>query len=457
MNFIDEVKSPLDNDEFLKILITIYAEQNSKSRKSGSYIYDELIRQPESEAFEDKETYIENFRRYVKEDTICKVLTDALNYSIEDAKQIYQELFINGEEESKTLGIEAYQLLDLLEDKGCINRTYGYAIQESNAREILEEVFAGHGTMGYHIYESKFGNQFSFAGDTVKLYINAAADTYEFSKLFKEKCEGLNLPFMYKVANPEKDEHIRADKMCIYSSLGDIEKYIEIVKSIKEEHPDFDYRSPAPIMGSIDEWIGIGSDPENFALARSYSDSRAILFENSLRAVLGNASRNKIFKMLMNNPSGLVSKLKAEVKKRARAYSITKHFVFDDVIAQAFEIDDVSKRDEFYRDNRSNLFPEVAEDKRKSIFEKIRKLFPKKSKRKSKDNPPEHQLTIPERQEEYGHAHVAGSDDFIERLRFSPPGDNDIPMEQTPLDRGESKTSDKNDPDDQDHDSDVWI
>ena len=454
MSFIDVVKSPVDNDEFLKTLITIYAEQDIKTRKSGSYIYDELIRQPESEAFEKKETYIENFKKYVEEDTVCKVLTDALNYSIEDAKKIYQDLFVDGKETSETLGISSDQLLDKLEEKGCINRAYGYELQDSNEKEILKEVFSGHGTMGYHVYESKLGNQFSFAGDTVKLYINAGADTYEFSKIFREKCEELGLPFMYKVANPEKDEHIRADKMCIYSSLGDIEKFIDIVRAIREEYPTFDYRAPAPIMGSIDDWIGVGADPENFELARSYSDSRALLFENSLRVIFGNASRNKIFKMLMNNPDGLVSRLKDEVEKRAKAFSITKHFVFDDVIVQAFELDDVSKRDEFYRDNRSSLFPEVARDRKESILQKIRKLFSKK--KRQNVNPPDHQLTIPDEQMGYGENPIANDNDFSKRIRVPNPGNNDIPIDQIPIDAGEQDPSDKIDPDDPDYDSDVW-
>ena len=205
MSFVDDVKSPMDNEEFLKNVIVLYANQDKKTRASGSYIYKAIIEHPESESNEIKHEYLKNFKKYVESDTILKLLTEVLGYSNEDSKQIYWDLFVDGKLESSLLSMKKDDLIDKLEDEGALNNAYDNRYVELNQKELLEEVFSGHGSMGYHIYESKFGKRFSLEDNTIKLYINAGADTYEFSKLFKEKCIAKELPFMYKVVNPYND------------------------------------------------------------------------------------------------------------------------------------------------------------------------------------------------------------------------------------------------------------
>lgn len=436
MNFVDRVKNPLDNDEFLKQLIILYADQDKETRASGSYIYDALIKHPESEANENKKEYWDKFEKFVRSDTICKLLTDVLKYSPEEARRIYDDLYNGDKQSSELLPMDTYDLIDELEEKDCLVKAYGSEYYGLNTSEILEAVFSGHGTMGYHIYESKFGNKFAFEGDTVKLYINAGSDIYELSKIFKEKCEQMGLGYMYKVVNPIKSEHTRADKMCIYSSLDDIESYIEIVTEIRREHPDFDYRLPVPIMGSIDEWIGIGADPDNFEKAASYSDSRALLLENSLSSILGNASKKKIMKKLEKNPDELLERLRAEVKRRSKGYLITKHFAFDDIIVKALKINDRNYRESYYMDNRMKLFTDVLKTDKLSILGRIKKILPKK--RKVKSDCPDFQLTIPDEPK----------DEFVKRIHIdlSKIDDNGVPSNQTPI------STDSHDKDD----SDIW-
>lgn len=454
MSFVDDVKSPMDNEDFFKSVITLYANQDKKTRASGSYIYRAIIEHPESESIEIKHDYLKNFKKYVESDTILKLLTEVLGYSNEDSKQIYIDLFVDDKPESSVLAMKKDVLIDKLEDEGSLNKAYDNRYIELNQRELLEEVFSGHGSMGYHIYESKFGKKFSLEDNTIKLYINAGADTYEFSKLFKEKCIAKELPFMYKVVNPYNDEHKRCDKMCIYSSLNDIESYRDIVNEIRKEHPNFSYRSPAPIMGVVDNWIGVGADPNNFEFARSYSESRAQLIENSLSSVIGNASKKKIMKMLEQNPEKLIGKLKSEIADRAEKYAITKHFVFDDVIEAAFEIDDPRKRQEFYFDNRSKLFPTLADqDEKISFLQRIKNLFSKKKKEKS--NAPEHQLTIPSAQSDYNGDSISDYSDFEKRLRDGIPENTEIPISQTPIDKKQEKDEILSEMDKDDHD--VWI
>ncbi len=374
MSFVNDVKSPLDNEEFLKSMILMYSKQPRSARRSGRYIYDALIVHPESEADSDKEAYTSRFKKFVEQDTICQLLTDVLGYSKEDAIRIYIDLFLDGKDESQieSVSIDKEDILSNLEEKGLLDYHYDDKYMQMPIKDILKEVFDGKGTMGYHIHETKFSDSWYGGGSTVKFYINVGEDTYEFSKLFKQKCEERDLSYVYKVVNPENGEEVRADKMCIYTGLRDIETYLEIIREIKQEHPDFDYREPSPIMGSIDEWIGVGADPDNFELAMSYNDSRAIMIENALSTVLGNASEKKIKRMLETDPEGLISKLRAEIKRRAADYLITQHFVFDDVIVDAIDRKP-EERNEHYEQNRNKLFDNLpANVTKQSIIKRIK-------------------------------------------------------------------------------------
>jgi len=466
MSFCDNVTNPMDNVEFLKSMIELYAKQNSQTRKSGSYIYDSIIEHPESEAHEDKNLYVKNYKKYVESDTMQKLFTDVFKFSEDDAKKIYKELFISENPESKTMQMSTDEIIRTLEKNGCVSIMFLAQFQDMSVAQILKDVFSGHGFMGYHVYESRLGKPFSFPEDIVKLYINAGADTYEFSKLFRQKCEEQGITYMYKVVNPEKDEHSRADKMCIYSGLDDIEKYSSIVKEIRAQHPEFDYRAPAPIMGCMDGWIGVGADPDNFELARSYSDSRALLIENSLKAVLGNANKKKIQKMLNQNPEEIVNKLKAEINRRAGQYAITKHFVFDDVIVQALEQENSKGMDDFYRENRSNLFPAVIEENncKGTFWEKIKSFILARKGRKniklsqSIGPMPEKQLTY---EDEISEENQFRQSIHVDVEEIANP---DMPMSQTEIEATQPSIGDveskKEQPydydDDPDYGSDVW-
>ena len=376
MSFVDKVKSPLDNDEFLKSMILLYARQSSEDRKSGSYIYDELIRHPESEADANKSTYTWNFKKYVEQDTICKLLTDVLGYSKEESIRIYMDLFLDEKEEGATK-IDKGDLVSELENRGILNIQYDGNYMEMSLKDVLKEVFIGHGTMGYHVYKSKFGNIWDSGDSKIKFYINAGEYTYEFSKLFKEMCESHDMRYTYKVVNPERDEETRADKMCIYMGLSEVEEYLAIVREIRLEHPEIEFKKPSPLMGVVDGWIGVGSDPDNFELASSYNDSRALLIENSLSKVLGNASEAKIKKTLESNEVELNKAVRAEIEKRSKAYSITKHFVFDDVIVQSLELPPEERMDE-YGKNRNKLFNNLPSNERKqTAMQRIRSFFKK--------------------------------------------------------------------------------
>ena len=175
MSFVDKVKNPLDNDEFLKSMILLYARQSNEDRKSGSYIYDELIKHPESEADADKNIHTWNFKKFVEQDTVCKLLTDVLRYSQEEAIRIYMNLFLEGKDESEidSINIDKGELVSKLEDADILDIHYDDKYMEMPIKDILREAFTAKGTMGYHVYKSKFGDKWATSDATMKFYINA--------------------------------------------------------------------------------------------------------------------------------------------------------------------------------------------------------------------------------------------------------------------------------------------
>lgn len=461
MSWVDEVKSPLDDDKFLEDMILLYARQSSGTKRSGSYIYEELIMEPESEKDADHSAYLKNFKKYVEQDTVCMVLTKALGYSQEDAIKIYMDLFLDekDEDEPLTIDIDKGELVSKLEDIHILETYYDESYMQMSVKDLLKKVFHAEGLMGYHIYKSKFGNVWDGSDSIVKFYINVGEDTYEFSKLFKQKSEEHDLNYAYKVVNPEKYEEKRADKMCIYMGLRDVEEYTEIIREIREEHPEFDYKDSSPLMGSIDDWIGVGADPDNFAYARSYNESRAFLIENALRLVFGNISEKKIRIMLEKNRADTIEKLRAEIERSAKDYFITKHFVFDDVIVDALSKPQGERISEYYK-NRNQLFNNLpSEEGKKSIWGRIKIFLEGFRRKKSKariNNIDVKQMEMPITQQAYPGTETQEESKYKAGLRLNPDMLKQIPITQETV-IGINDDTKIVDDDFEHDDSDVWL
>ena len=464
MSIVNEIKNPLYNDEFLKSMILLYARQTSKERKSGSYIYSGLVVHPESEANADKSIYLWNFKKNVEQDVICKLLTEVLKYNKKDAIRIYMDLFLDEKDELESIYIDKEDLISKLEDAGLLQIYSDKKYMEMSVKDILREVFHADGTMGFHIYKSKFyGAMEGYSDSTLKFYLNIGENTYEFSKIFKQKCEERNLRYMYKVVDPEKDEETRADKMCIYMGLSDVEEYIEVVREIRQEHPEFNYKEACPLMGSIEGWIGIGADPYNFEMARSYNESRAILLENSLRAVFGNTDEKKILHKLEVNQALYIHKLRAELQRRAAEYGITKHFALDDAIVDALA-KPPKERFEEYDKKKNQLVSNLPSNERKlTLLQRFKDLF---RPHRSKKNHSPFVESMPGNQTKYGEAMdiqltIPGTEDldeensYIVNLQINIDENNQMPITQTPIG---SDTENQSNNQEKDHDdSDVWI
>jgi len=107
------------------------------------------------------------------------------------------------------------------------------------------------------------GNTYDYKTDQ-RLYINCDfQDVYAIASKFIEKCEQHDLPFEFKFDTTERSK-TRSDRMVFYSSNDNILEFFNILEEIAKENHDIKTRcGKPPIMtGVINEWIGIGAEPE---------------------------------------------------------------------------------------------------------------------------------------------------------------------------------------------------
>ena len=187
-------------------------------------------------------------------------------------------------------------------------------------RRKLHLCFKHTNTMGFHVNpqsinpDNKMINNYS-KNINIKFYVNVGADSYQFANLFQKKCEEKQMNYMYKVVDAwtaDSEDH-RKDRICLWSSYEDAEKFINILKEIKKEHPEFDYQKPPIICGTIDDFIGVGID---FG-GSSYNHSMSIICTSAIENIFGKINKEEILKIISNNPNKL-NELRNEIKRLAK-------------------------------------------------------------------------------------------------------------------------------------------
>lgn len=114
-----------------------------------------------------------------------------------------------------------------------------------------------------------------------RLYINTEpTDLHQMSKIFLTKCAKYNMPFYFKISEYER----RDDSIVIYSDTTNLPKYIEILEEIEKEHPDLVSRcgKPPVLCGTINKWIGYGSEPLETGKKESFNSKRANSIEKAI-------------------------------------------------------------------------------------------------------------------------------------------------------------------------------
>lgn len=145
----------------------------------------------------------------------------------------------------------------------------------------------------------------------MKIYINAGTDSYELANLFSNSCkQQMGIDPKLKVAIGNMSSEIsRSDKLCIYiENMEQAKQYIEVLEKIKNERQDFAFEKPILTVGTINNWIGIGSDIGEYNT--SYNKEICGILMDSCNKYFSNMSRTEIIEQINKNP-----KLLDEVRK----------------------------------------------------------------------------------------------------------------------------------------------
>ena len=144
----------------------------------------------------------------------------------------------------------------------------------------------------YNIYSKNISNikaNKDFEDIKHRLYINLSnKNIYKFLDEFTKRCINNNLPFYYKF----QDNSRRADSFVIYSNTENLYKYKQIIDSIVRDYPQIKETSGKPpiLSGTIDGWIGYGSEPKEDG--ESFNSKRSDLIFFSYK----NACLNRLLK-----------------------------------------------------------------------------------------------------------------------------------------------------------------
>lgn len=132
--------------------------------------------------------------------------------------------------------------------------------------------------------------------------------------MFSNDCkQQIGIDPKLKVAIGNTSEIYRSDKLCIYAeSMEQFKQYIEVLEKIKDERPDFAFKKPILTTGTIDNWIGIGSDIGDNT---SYNKDICDILVNSCNKYFSNMSRAEIIKQLTSNPE-LLGKVRNEINEK---------------------------------------------------------------------------------------------------------------------------------------------
>lgn len=279
MNLYDKIKSPFEDVETIRAIIKKFSDNNVLS--SGA-MYPSIVRN-NNEAI-DNASYMDSFDENIYwpllendwENKKEEVERNPVLKKIYDRFGSYQELYnyINNLDNETRDSLKSFyeysrrknpdtQLVDkhktILQGK------------TSNVRELIEayslykDLPKSHSfhpdLMGFHFDSKKHDGTVNKENAEIKFYLNAGEDSFRVAKLFLDKCREAKVDsYYFKVVDPMYGEQKRDDKLCIYSTIEHSKTFLEFLSEIQKENPDITFRKPPLTAGTIDNYIGIGTD-----------------------------------------------------------------------------------------------------------------------------------------------------------------------------------------------------
>lgn len=192
----------------------------------------------------------------------------------------------------------------------------------------LDRAFSGGpNVMGFHVNpQAMLQNSTDRVKDEIKFYLNAGEDTYRFAQLFQQKCEEKGINYYYKVVDAYKEsEYKRTDKMCIYSEFKNAQQILDIIRELREQNIDINFENPPLLTGTIDDFIGVGTDHISLG-GKSYNHEMSKICFNAMEKVFKGIPKKDIQSVVKSNPSKL-EELRQEIITRAKSLGLSEEKV----------------------------------------------------------------------------------------------------------------------------------
>ncbi len=286
MELYNQIQNPINDPQIMEKLIEIYAN----SSEIGGF--------------------------YTKVTKIVKKEYKKGEHYIEDADKFYSMMFNKWKNNIVTMSKDELYRLGYGEDFIKMKK-YLETISDISTKEEANNIFFGskndkeledalekyrwtrHGEMSGWIHvstESITSKKEIYPKIEHRLYLNTESiDIYKIVTYLVEKCDKYNLPYYFKFDEIAS----RDDTIVIYLPTENLTKYVEILREIKNDHPELIERikSPSILTGKIDKWIGYGSHPIDKTV--SYNQVRSKIIESSIDQVLNKWIMDHINKQII--------------------------------------------------------------------------------------------------------------------------------------------------------------
>lgn len=337
----EKMENPLNDDEVIKKLIEGYSDELGTKK-----YYKKL-----TEVYHDQKKYT-GFNVKDKDKFVSEIFNEWKN-----------DITLNiSDDEIKKYGEDFSRLREFLKNIPYVKSSYG-----RNAKEFfevngkvdrdkqLETVYSKHKPFShgrswtYITYNDINPSKYKKFIVDHRLYLNTETiDTYKVMELFRDKCKGRELDYLFKFA--EKGD--RDDTIVIYSDDRKLSKYLEILEEIKKEEPEIIKRAQTPPMltGKIDGWIGYGSEP------KLDEDGNTNSFNNVRSGIIQNAISKETMKWIRENKEltkedlglneDLTKQISDEIKNKYRMYKSVYEPKFQEKLLKRLEKEIEKNRNE---------------------------------------------------------------------------------------------------------------
>lgn len=351
MSLYESINNSLLDTEVVRKIICFYTEIDATDeKKQKSELYSKIVTQ-EDTSF-DSEKYKEDFndllnfaysKLYNNLKLRCENKYDTFSFNIDVLKKIFEECDTYDKFQSKVSSVKDSELKNDLrqmkfllsgrKEAGTIEEALSYksakqTISEEEIKElapyiVLDDMIRSKFqnrkdyVMGFHINSDKtYEVDETNEPDEIKFYVNAGDNTCKVATLFAEKCEQRNLKYYFKVADPNRGEEDRSDKMCIYSALKNASTFYSILQEIKQENPDIIFKDAPILTGKIVDGIGIASDfKQEGKINGTYNNVVSYICIDALNKVFKGIDKKEIKNLIEQQPE-FVESVKKELQSR---------------------------------------------------------------------------------------------------------------------------------------------